>query len=80
MANLYTYTCDRCAFTGIFRENNSMHCPCCNAWPMKEITADDVDDILAQIDSVMGDYDDEDIEAMAIEMADKANRRAAVGK
>lgn len=75
MANLYTYACSPCGFTGVFREDNSLHCPLCRTWPMKEVTAGDVDAMLATMHAVHG-LDDEDIENMAAEMADKATRRA----
>ncbi len=68
MANLYTYECRACGFAQVFREDNSMHCPHCRAWPMREALPS-VDAMLATIDTVIGCDD--------TEMADKATRRAA---
>lgn len=72
MANLYTYACDACGFTKVFREDNSLHCPHCRAWPMREHVPT-VDAMLATIAAVHGD--DEEAENMAVEMADKVKRR-----
>jgi hypothetical protein len=73
MANLYTYACEPCGFAGVFREDNSLHCPHCRAWPMREQPMS-VDAMLATIAAVHGD--DDEAEMMAVEMADKAKRRA----
>ena len=75
MANLYTYEYRACGFAQVFREDNSLHCPHCRAWPMREALPS-VDAMLATIDTVIG-CDDDEIEMMAVEMADKAQRRAA---
>ena len=73
MANLYTYRCELCGYTDVFREDNSLHCPHCRAWPMRELN---VDTILAMIDAVLGH---DDAEMMAVEAADKARRRRRKG-